>query len=101
MDYYFGVRNLTSTANDAPTAHVDGYDPELAEAIFHQLTGADIRDVLLRAQVCIAGCTSLSVFDEPSHTRITAGRRQGALPPGLAGASLEGGRPASEDLPIC
>ncbi|GAB4813406.1 hypothetical protein N2152v2_000452 [Parachlorella kessleri] len=50
MDYYFGVRNLTGTANDVPTAHVDGYDPELAEAILNQLTGADITDVLLRAQ---------------------------------------------------
>ncbi|GAB4813407.1 hypothetical protein N2152v2_000453 [Parachlorella kessleri] len=50
MDYYFGVRNLTGIVNDTLTAKVDGYDPELAEAIFNQLTGSNITEVLVRAQ---------------------------------------------------
>ena len=51
MDYYFGVSNLTGIVNDTLTANVEGYDPQLAEAILHQLTGSNITEVLVRAEV--------------------------------------------------
>lgn len=55
LDYYLGVRNLSTVINDTLSTHVENYDPELAAAIVQELGGVNLTVTLQEAEVRRAG----------------------------------------------